>query len=168
MNAKIPTSNGLDGQSIGTSKLSLVDGENGLLIICGYSVETLAAARTFEEVSFLLNTGRLPNNGELKQFNLALNKKCREVFSKLHLFESAFELANPMDSLRAAAALLSLPCCANVGAMSGTSFLSKPKWSSTKPATSFCLKSQKMPSLKPLAVVMISPVSSWQHSSPGA
>lgn len=107
MIAKNPTSNGLEGQSIGTSKLSFVDGENGLLVICGYSVETLAAERTFEEVSFLLNTGRLPNKGELNQFNLELNRKRRTVFNKLHVFERAFELSHPMDSLRAAVALLS-------------------------------------------------------------
>jgi citrate synthase len=107
MNTQTPTSNGLDGQSIGTSKLSLVDGENGQLIICGYSVETLAAEQTFEEVSFLLSHNRLPNLEELRKLQTELSKKRNVIFDRLKLFDQAFELKDPMDSLRAAVAMLS-------------------------------------------------------------
>jgi citrate synthase len=101
------TSNGLDGQSIGTSKLSFVDGENGHLIISGYSVETLAAERTFEEVCFLLNHNRLPDLEELRNLQTKLSEKREVIFDRLKLFDKAFDLKDPMDSLRASVAMLS-------------------------------------------------------------
>jgi citrate synthase len=106
MKMKNLISNGLEGQSIGSSRLSLVDGKNGFLVICGFNVETLAAENTFEEVSFLLNNGRLPTAMELDHVLNQLSHKRRELFNQLDLFESAFELPHPMDSLRAAVARL--------------------------------------------------------------
>ena len=44
---------GLDGVVAAQTRLSHVDGQNGVLIIAGYSVEDLAARATFEEGAHL-------------------------------------------------------------------------------------------------------------------
>ena len=58
---------GLDGVVAAQTRLSHVDGQNGVLIIAGYSVEDLAARATFEEGAHLLWRGRLPDRAELAE-----------------------------------------------------------------------------------------------------
>ncbi len=57
---------GLDGVSIGPSRLSLVNGTEGKLIYAGYKIEDLAAHASYEEVVYLLWNDRLPNKQELE------------------------------------------------------------------------------------------------------
>jgi citrate synthase len=57
---------GLDGVSIGPSRLSLVNGTEGKLIYAGYKIEDLAANASYEEVVYLLWNDRLPNAKELE------------------------------------------------------------------------------------------------------
>lgn len=57
---------GLDGVSIGPSRLSLVNGTEGKLIYAGYKIEDLAANASYEEVVYLLWNDRLPNAAELE------------------------------------------------------------------------------------------------------
>jgi citrate synthase len=55
---------GLDGVVALQTRLSHVDGENGLLIIGGYELEALAGRVTFEAAAHLLWTGHLPSPSE--------------------------------------------------------------------------------------------------------
>ena len=45
---------GLEGLVVDVTRKSLVDGENGKLVICGYDIAELSAKSTFEETIFLV------------------------------------------------------------------------------------------------------------------
>ncbi len=51
------------------SKVSLVDGENGILMYRGYPIEQLAEQSTFLEVGYLLVFGELPTRDEFYQWS---------------------------------------------------------------------------------------------------
>src|SRR5581483_6471171 len=48
------TAKGLEHIIVGTTSLSLVDGEKGRLVYRGYAIEDLAQHATFEDVAYLL------------------------------------------------------------------------------------------------------------------
>src|SRR5438105_10041620 len=96
---------GLEGVVAAQTKLSLVDGERGELVIAGFPIAELAANATFEETVWLLWNGDLPSASELETFraDLASQREISdEVMSVLRAF--AKEGADPMDALRAAVA----------------------------------------------------------------
>ena len=49
--------------------LSDIDGKMGILSYCGYDIHDLAQNATFEEVVYLLQNQRLPNQSELEDLN---------------------------------------------------------------------------------------------------
>lgn len=51
------------------SKITYIDGDNGILRHRGYDIADLAQHATFNEVCYLLIKGKLPNQQELEQFN---------------------------------------------------------------------------------------------------
>ena len=57
---------GLDGVVAAQTRLSHVDGQNGVLIIGGYELKELAGKVTFEEAAYLLWKGQLPNAEEAR------------------------------------------------------------------------------------------------------
>ena len=59
---------GLRGVAVADTKISYIDGENGVLIYRGYRIEELAEESTFVETAFLLLNGYLPKEGELERF----------------------------------------------------------------------------------------------------
>ena len=96
---------GLEGVVAAQTKLSLVDGERGELVIAGFPIAELAANATFEETVWLLWNGDLPSASELETFraDLASQREISdEVMSVLRAF--AKEGADAMDALRAAVA----------------------------------------------------------------
>ena len=54
---------GLRGVKVADTKISHVDGENGILIYRGYRIEDLAKNSTFEETAYLLLHDALPGEG---------------------------------------------------------------------------------------------------------
>jgi citrate synthase len=96
---------GLEGIVAAQTKLSMVDGERGELIIAGFPVAELAANATFEETVWLLWNGELPSSEELETFRSDLASR-REVSGEaltiLHAF--AIDGVDPMDALRTAIA----------------------------------------------------------------
>jgi citrate synthase len=100
---------GLEGVVAASTRLSHVDGEKGELIIAGFPVEALAAHATFEETTWLLWNGRLPNRRELDQFRSAVVAR-RRLPPATHalLRECARAKTGPMDALRMALDTLSL------------------------------------------------------------
>src|SRR5215472_4841817 len=68
---------GLEGVVAASTRLSLVDGRNGRLILAGYPVEAIAPQATFEEMAHLLWQGRLPKAEELKTLKQDLASRRR-------------------------------------------------------------------------------------------
>jgi citrate synthase len=102
------THEGLEGVVAATTRLSLVDGAAGRLILSGYPVEEIAPRASFEEVAHLLLNGRLPNRQELKDLSarLASRRRLPPGASAL-LREAAVNAVPMMDALRMAASTLS-------------------------------------------------------------
>jgi citrate synthase len=61
-----PAPRGLDGVVAARTRMSQVDGQNGVLIIGGYELKEIAGKLTFEEAAHLLWSGSLPTAAELK------------------------------------------------------------------------------------------------------
>ena len=55
---------GLEGVVAAESEICRIDGEQGKLFYLGYSIEDLARFSDFEETTYLLLYGRLPNTEE--------------------------------------------------------------------------------------------------------
>jgi citrate synthase len=56
------------------SEITYIDGENGVLRYRGYDIADLANNATFNEVSYLLINGELPNDAQLTEFNDNIRK----------------------------------------------------------------------------------------------
>jgi citrate synthase len=100
---------GLEGVVAASTRLSLVDGSAGRLILSGYPVEEIAPRASFEEVTHLFWNGRLPNRQELKDLSarLASRRRLPPVTSAL-LREAAGKAIPVMDALRMAASTLDI------------------------------------------------------------
>jgi citrate synthase len=100
---------GLEGVVAASTRLSLVDGAAGRLILAGYPVEEIAPRARFEEVTHLLWTGRLPNRRELEDLSARLASWRRLPPGTSALLREAAGNAVPvMDALRMAASTLSI------------------------------------------------------------
>lgn len=58
-------SSGLAGVAVADTQMSLVDGQNGVLVYRGYNIFELGEKASFEEVAYLMWYGKLPNQQEL-------------------------------------------------------------------------------------------------------
>jgi len=102
-------SEGLEGVVAAPTRLSLVDGAAGRLILAGYPMEQIAPQARFEEVAHLLWYGRLPNRRELKDLSARLAAQRHLSSTTLAILREAAGRAVPvMDALRMAASTLSL------------------------------------------------------------
>jgi len=100
---------GLEGIIAAQTRLSMVDGEAGQLIIAGFPVESLAAQASFEEVVYLLWNDALPNRQRLAAFRASLAAQRALPAITLELLQAAAQQRLPvMDALRLAAGALSL------------------------------------------------------------
>jgi citrate synthase len=91
------------------TRLSHVDGANGILIIGGYDVEELAGKVTFEEAAHLLWTGRLPSPAEAEALSREIAALQAIPDSTMAIVrEAAGRGAPPIDALRMATSTLSL------------------------------------------------------------
>ncbi len=89
------------------SKISYIDGDEGVLLHRGYPIEQLAENSTFLEVAFLLLRGELPNAQEKAEFELGVLRH-NMVHEQLRSFYNGFRRdAHPMAVI-----------CGVVGAMS--------------------------------------------------
>jgi citrate synthase len=97
---------GLRGVKVADTKISSVDGENGVLIYRGYRIEDLAKNSTFEETAYLLLHGDLPTEEQLTHFKRELaeaRKLPSFVFDALRRLPKT---AAPMDVLQASIPML--------------------------------------------------------------
>jgi citrate synthase len=80
-----------------------VDGERGELILAGYRVEDIASRVSFEEMTYLLWTGRLPDSRESAAWTRRIGEKRKIPPSVLELVTAAAAAgAPPMPVLRTA------------------------------------------------------------------
>lgn len=82
-----------------TSKITYIDGDEGILLYRGYPIEQLAEKCDFLEVCYLLLNGDLPNGAEMKGFVTTVSQHVM-VHEQLSKFYSGFRRdAHPMAVL---------------------------------------------------------------------
>jgi len=81
------------------SKITYIDGDEGILLYRGYPIGELAEKSSFLETSYLLLKGELPNKNDYNEFVTSIANEAN-VPSQLHNFFSGFgEDAHPMAML---------------------------------------------------------------------
>jgi citrate synthase len=98
---------GLEGVVATNSGICWIDGDAGVLAYRGIDIHELAEKSTFEETTYLLWFGHLPNRSELADFTGKL-QAARKLDPKIiELLRSAPKNATPMEVLRTAVSALS-------------------------------------------------------------
>ena len=98
-----PIIHGLEDVLIKNTSISDIDGEKGILWYRGYRIEDLARSSTYEEVSYLILYGKLPNKKELNEFTERL-KTHRELHPSTVEVIKNLAKAHPMFAIEAAVA----------------------------------------------------------------
>lgn len=98
---------GLEGIVAANSGICYIDGEAGVLAYRGIDIHELAENSTFEETTYLLWNGILPNEFALREFQqqLALSRSLDQRI--IDLLKSFPKSATPMEVLRTAVSALS-------------------------------------------------------------
>ncbi len=99
---------GLEGIVATTSSICFIDGDAGVLSYRGIDIHELAAKSTFEETTYLLWNGKLPNAEELAAFTKELADARTLPAEVIDLLKSVPKAATPMEVLRTAVSLLSI------------------------------------------------------------
>jgi len=98
---EVQIARGLNGVYVDKTESSHVDGEAGKLLYRGYDIHDLADNSTFEETTYLLWHGKLPNRRELDDFSACL-ARWRPIPDQLIDVLRATKDGHPMDVLRTA------------------------------------------------------------------
>jgi citrate synthase len=101
------TSKGLQGVVAAETRISLVDGAEGVLSYGGYGIEDLAGNATFEEVCHLLWYGELPDRQQLDALKQRLADGLLVPDEVLDVVRIVAAGSHPMASLRTAISALS-------------------------------------------------------------
>ncbi len=99
---------GLRGVTVADTKISYIDGENGVLIYRGYRIEELAERSTFMETAFLLLNGRLPGKSELERFEGQVVEARELPGFILENMEKFPKRTDPMEVLQACVPMLAM------------------------------------------------------------
>lgn len=99
---------GLEGIVAANSGICWIDGDAGILSYRGIDIHELATHSTFEETTYLLWNGRLPNAAELEEFTAHLAASRVLDDSIVTLLKSFPSTATPMEVLRTAVSALSM------------------------------------------------------------
>jgi citrate synthase len=93
--------NGFNNTAAGTSAITFIDGEKGILRYRGYDIEDLAKNCKFTEVAYLLVHGKLPDEKEIRQFSSFLNDHSMIHEDMQHFFTGLPQNSHPMSILSA-------------------------------------------------------------------
>ena len=99
---------GLEDVIAGESSICYIDGIKGILAYRGYNIHELAPNATFEEVSYLLWFGKLPNAAELKDTTEKMAANRALPAGVIDLMKSMPHKALPMEILRTATSACSM------------------------------------------------------------
>lgn len=97
---------GLRGFQVATTRISDVDGKNGILIYRGYLAKDLAGKMSFEELVFLLLYDKLPSQDELADFKAQLAAERQVPPEIIAALKTRPQDALPMDILQSSVAML--------------------------------------------------------------
>lgn len=97
---------GLEGVVVAETRLSMVDGEGGRLLLGGRPVEEVAARGRFEDAVALLLDGRFPEAERWEEVRRGLAEGRRTAYARLAALGDALAAKDGMDALRAATAHL--------------------------------------------------------------
>ena len=98
---------GLEGVVAGETEICRIDGQNGRLYYLGYSIEELARDSNFEETTYLLLHGKLPNRQEMAEFAGKM-RSSRGLSEPVLAMVRAFPRdAHPMELLQSVVSYLS-------------------------------------------------------------
>ena len=100
-------SKGLEGIVATNSGICWIDGDAGVLAYRGIDIHDLASKSTFEETTYLLWHGKLPNKAELADFSAQLTAARKLPPQIIDLLKSFPTQATPMEVLRTAVSALS-------------------------------------------------------------
>ena len=106
MDKEVTLHRGLQGVYFDRSETTFIDGKEGVLEYRGYNINDLAEHSSFEETSYLLIYGKLPNKEELSEFDSMLKsyrKLPDEIFDVINVVKDS----HPMDALRTTVSALS-------------------------------------------------------------
>lgn len=98
---------GLTSTATCQSKITFIDGENGVLMHRGYPIEWLAENKLFLDVVHLLLYESLPDSARLEAFRYELKKRSFIHEGMSRLFDAFPDDAHPMAVLQAAVSSLS-------------------------------------------------------------
>lgn len=90
------------------TQMSFIDGERGVLEYVGIDIDSLARNSTFEETTFLLWNGRLPNQAELSEFEAELRAEYEIPAGVLDMIRAIPADASPMHTVQTLVSALSL------------------------------------------------------------
>ncbi len=91
---------GLQNIVIGTTNLSLVEGEKGQLVFRGYEIQDLARHATFEQVAYLLWHGKQPSDAETRALRQDMARHRALPADALNVLRALPANTEPMDALR--------------------------------------------------------------------
>ncbi len=100
-------SEGLQDVIAAESSICTIDGKNSKLAYRGYDIHDLAQNANFEETTYLLYFGKLPNKQELADFNKSVASQRELPPEMVTILEKFPKNVQPMASLRTAVSLLS-------------------------------------------------------------
>jgi citrate synthase len=99
---------GLEGVVIAKSAITFIDGERGILRYRGIDINELAAKSNFEEVTYLLWNGSLPNKDQFSKFKKELAAHRPLPVEVLKLLRGIPKGAIPMEVARTAVSYMAL------------------------------------------------------------
>ncbi|MFP5211901.1 MAG: citrate synthase [Acidobacteriota bacterium] len=97
---------GLRGVTVADTKISYIDGDNGILIYRGFRIEDLAKSSSFMEIAYLLLNGSLPKKDELDDFTGKVTAARELPECIVTALKGIAKTADPMDVLQAAVPLM--------------------------------------------------------------
>ncbi len=86
------------------SRVTYIDGDNGILLYRGYPIEQLAENSSHLEVCYLLLNGELPTQAQLDEFISDINDRMPLDDHFKHIFDGFTESSHPMSMVCAAIA----------------------------------------------------------------
>ena len=108
MSATTEIERGLEGVVIAKSAITFIDGERGILRYRGIDINELAANSNFEEVTYLLWNGTLPNKAQFSDFKKELAAHRPLPLEVLKLLRGIPKGAIPMEAARTAVSYMAL------------------------------------------------------------
>lgn len=105
--ADVSYAKGLEGVIAAESRICRIDGENGKLYYLGYSISDLVDYCTFEEVTYLLLYGELPNKEQLAVFSAKMRNSRELPEPVITMIREFPENAHPMELLQSVISYIS-------------------------------------------------------------